>query len=160
MGNHDGYLYLSVTAGSDQETEIKRFMYRGYMAFTEMEELNVKLMGIKSHNIISHPLLDAPLVSSTGEGHSFATLSSNTLLKHSFKQSDMTQIRALEGTKKSMMVENLPQQCMEADSTPDAALYDRGRQGRPPGLHQLHAQAHAETLPSLRPRNVLRECPN
>ena len=25
----------------------------------------------------------------------------------------MTQIRALEGTKKSMMVENLPQQCME-----------------------------------------------
>ena len=64
--NHDGYLYLSVTAGSDQETEIKRFMYRGYMAFTEMEELNVKLMGIKSHNIISHPLLDAPLVSSTG----------------------------------------------------------------------------------------------
>merc|ERR1711971_1241333 len=113
MGNHDGYLYLSVTAGSDQETEIKRFMYRGYMAFTEMEELNVKLMGIKSHNIISHPLLDAPLVSSTGGGHSFATLSSNTLLKHSFKQSDMTQIRALEGTKKSMMVENLPQQCME-----------------------------------------------
>ena len=64
--NHDGYLYLSVTSGSNPETEIKRFMYRGYMAFTEMEDLNVKLVGIQSHNIISHPLLETPLVSSTG----------------------------------------------------------------------------------------------
>ena len=42
----------------------------------------------------------------------FATLSANSLLKHSFKQSDMTQIRALEATKKSKMVENMPSQCM------------------------------------------------
>ena len=49
----------------------------------------------------------------SGEGHMFATLSANTLLKHSFKQSDMTQIRRLEATKKSKMVENMPAQCMD-----------------------------------------------
>ena len=64
--NHDDFLYLSVITGSRQDTQIKRFMFRGEMAFTEMEEMNLKLVGIQSHSIISHPLLNSPLVSSTG----------------------------------------------------------------------------------------------
>ena len=64
--NHEEFLYLSIITGSRQDTQIKRFMFRGEMAFTEMEEMSLKLIGIQSHSIISHPLLDSPLVSSTG----------------------------------------------------------------------------------------------
>ena len=64
--NHDEFLYLSITTGNGQNTEIKRFMFRGEMAFTEMVEMNLKLVGIQSHSVIAHPLLDNPLVSSTG----------------------------------------------------------------------------------------------
>ena len=65
--NHEDFLYLSITTGTSKHTEIRRFMYRGAMAFTEEQDMNVKLVGIQSHNIISHPLLETPLVSSTGE---------------------------------------------------------------------------------------------
>ena len=64
--NHDEFLYLSITTGNRENTEIKRFMFRGSMAFTEMEEMNLRLVGIQSHMIISHPLLQTPLISSTG----------------------------------------------------------------------------------------------
>jgi len=76
-----------------------------------MEEMNLRLVGIQSHMIISHPLLQTPLISSTGEGHMFSTLSANTLLKTSFKQPDMTKIREVEAAKATTMVENLSKDC-------------------------------------------------
>ena len=60
--NQDGDLYLSVVAAS----EIRMFMYRGAMAFTEEKERVIRLTGITSHNIIAHPLMPSPLISSTG----------------------------------------------------------------------------------------------
>ena len=59
-----------------------------------MEEMSLKLVGVESHMIHSHPSLGSHLISSTGTSGPGRTLSANTLLQATYKQSDTAAVRA------------------------------------------------------------------
>lgn len=63
---HDGKLQLSIIVGIGTYSEIRRFAYRGAMGFMEVPKMTMKLGEITSHEIIAHPKLSSPLLSTTG----------------------------------------------------------------------------------------------
>ena len=64
--NYEGRLYLSIVAGREGSTEIRRFVYQGAMGFVEIPKFTIGLAHITSHEIITHPLFKTIFLSTTG----------------------------------------------------------------------------------------------
>ena len=64
------------------------------MSFVLLKEMSLNLVGVESHMIHSHPSLGSHLISSTGTSGPGRTLSANTLLQATYKQSDTAAVRA------------------------------------------------------------------
>ena len=64
------------------------------MSFVLLKEMNLNLVGVESHLIHSHPLLGSQLISSTGTSGAGRTLSANSLLQATYKQTDTAAVRA------------------------------------------------------------------
>ena len=64
------------------------------MSFVLLKEMNLNLVGVESHEIHSHPLLGSQLISSTGTSGEGRTLSANSLLQATYKQTDTAAVRA------------------------------------------------------------------
>ena len=58
------------------------------MSFVMEPEKTLNLMGVESHNILSHPMMGSPLISSTGMPAPGRILSANSLLQPTYKQVD------------------------------------------------------------------------
>ena len=64
------------------------------MSFVLMKEQSLNLVGLESHLVHSHASLGSHLISSTGSSGPGRTLSANTLLQATYKQSDTAAVRA------------------------------------------------------------------
>ena len=64
------------------------------MSFVLLKEMSLNLVGVESHLIHSHPLLGSQLISSTGTSGAGRTLSANSLLQATYKQTDTAAVRA------------------------------------------------------------------
>jgi len=91
--NRDGSLLLSVLAKASDRKEIFTFNYQGSMSFVREPEKTLNLLGIESHNILNHPKMVSPLISSMGVPAPGRTLSANSLLQPTYKQTDTALVR-------------------------------------------------------------------
>ena len=64
------------------------------MSFVLLKERSLNLVGVESHLIHSHSLLGSHLVSSTGSSGPGRTLSANSLVQATYKQTDTAAVRA------------------------------------------------------------------
>ena len=81
------------------------------MSFVLLKEMNLNLVGVESHVIHSHPLLGSQLISSTGSSEPGRTLSANTLLQATYKQTDTAAVRASLESRPTVLPVMISQQC-------------------------------------------------
>ena len=81
------------------------------MSFVLVKEQSLNLVGVESHVIHSHPLLPSQLISSTGRSGPGVTLSANTLLQATYKQTDTAAVRASLESRSTVVPAMISQQC-------------------------------------------------
>ena len=81
------------------------------MSFVLLKEMNLNLVGVESHVIHSHPLLGSQLISSTGSSEPGRTLSANTLLQATYKQTDTAAVRASLESRPTVLPVMISLQC-------------------------------------------------
>ena len=64
------------------------------MSFVLLKEMSLNLVGVESHVVHSHVLLGSQLISSTGSSGPGRTLSANTVVQATYKQTDTAAVRA------------------------------------------------------------------
>ena len=64
------------------------------MSFVLLKEMSLNLVGVESHVVHSHALLGSQLISSTGSSGPGRTLSANTVVQATYKQTDTAAVRA------------------------------------------------------------------
>ena len=92
----------------DQPSDIS-----GSMSFVAEEEKTINLLGVESHNILSHSLLGSELISSAGVPAPGRILSANTLLPATYKQTDTAAIREDLETSPSPLPLIISDQCKD-----------------------------------------------
>ena len=83
------------------------------MSFVEDKEKAINLLGVESHNILSHSLLGSQLISSTGVPAPGRILSANTLLQATYKQTDIASVREELDTSPGPLPLMLSEQCKD-----------------------------------------------
>jgi len=159
--NADNQLYLSVLSGQ-HNTRITQYAYGGALGFLEQEDKVIRLMDIKFFDILSHPLLASPLISSTGLRKyptSPETLTSNTLMKTINKQSNITEIRnEIEGLE-SPIPDVLSQTCLNMVLAYTDKLYQEldGADSDPSAFAHLALRAMNRPVVDLNPEVFVSE---
>ena len=81
------------------------------MSFVLLKEQSLNLVGVESHLVHSHPLLGSHLISSTGSSGPGRTLSANSLLQATYKQTDTAAVRASLESRPPALPLIISQQC-------------------------------------------------
>merc|ERR1719352_906631 len=94
--NKDGILYLSVLSGFQSDSKVSTFILQGSMAFLPVPDWTISLPGVTSHEVLSDPLLQGLLISTTGIPFApllSTGLTANTVMQALYKQSNVEAIR-------------------------------------------------------------------
>merc|ERR1719352_1483516 len=94
--NKDGNLYLSVLSGFQSDSKVSTFILQGSMAFLPVPDWTISLPGVTSHEVLSDPLLQGLLISTTGIPFApllSTGLTANTVMQALYKQSNVEAIR-------------------------------------------------------------------
>lgn len=86
------------------------------MSFVEDKEKTVNLLGVQSHNILSHSLLGSELISTSGVPAPGRILSANSLLQATYKQTDIAAVR------EELNASPVPQPLMISEECKDMVL--------------------------------------
>ena len=81
------------------------------MSFVLMKEQSLNLVGLESHLVHSHASLGSHLISSTGSSGPGRTLSANTLLQATYKQTDTAVVRSGLASSPRALPLMISQQC-------------------------------------------------